>query len=316
MGTHWTDKRAGVALVGQELAKRGWQLHGFHEDQSDSMTDYYAPAHWDGVAEHESGAVVCVDVCAGDVKHASGGRARTRQVDAGPCERCHGGQAEIRGADTWTIERARQDPAGWHAYRHPGTISLSGVVSPIPFFGCAPQSESYDWPGGLHGLEKCHGCHGTGRKLASESYTEPWPTFQACPKGCTWHVERGGRILAKGTGVYAVAHEEYHRDRPKLAALVDRIEAAVSAREVADNPSPGKVAGDGVTLRPSSTGRAGFVELVFQQKPTEDVRAELKRAGFRWARHNACWYGPESKLPIRWSGDGGHAPDIDLAAGY
>jgi hypothetical protein len=53
----------------------------------------------------------------------------------------------------------------------------------------------------------------------------------------------------------------------------------------------------GVTISPSSLGRAGVVEVRFAEKPAEEVRAALKAAGFRWARGNACWYGPESRLP-------------------
>jgi hypothetical protein len=53
----------------------------------------------------------------------------------------------------------------------------------------------------------------------------------------------------------------------------------------------------GVTISPSSIGRAGVVEVHFAEKPDEQVRAQLKAAGFRWARSSSCWYGPESRLP-------------------
>lgn len=53
----------------------------------------------------------------------------------------------------------------------------------------------------------------------------------------------------------------------------------------------------GVTVSPSSIGRAGVVEVRFVEKPDEQVRAQLKAAGFRWARSTSCWYGPESRLP-------------------
>jgi hypothetical protein len=49
--------------------------------------------------------------------------------------------------------------------------------------------------------------------------------------------------------------------------------------------------GGGVTVRPSSVGREGFVEVVFAAKPDESVRAGLKSHGFRWAKSTACWYG-------------------------
>ncbi len=34
----------------ENLSAAGWEILGFHENQSDSMTDYYHPASWDGIA--------------------------------------------------------------------------------------------------------------------------------------------------------------------------------------------------------------------------------------------------------------------------
>jgi hypothetical protein len=50
----------------------------------------------------------------------------------------------------------------------------------------------------------------------------------------------------------------------------------------------------GVTVRPSSIGRAGVVEIVFNEKPSDEVRDSLKAHGFRWARGNQCWYGTDT----------------------
>jgi hypothetical protein len=160
-----------------------------------------------------------------------------------------------------------------------------------------------------------------------ETFVEPWPTFQANPKGASWHVERGGRILAQGTGVFSVVECNSHMEpykslqAAKLEKLVGRIERAVLAREIADDPTPAQIAGEGITVRLSSTGRAGFVEVHFAQKPPEGLRAELKAAGFRWAKLTRSWYGPSAKLPTRYGEPPaepgqGHAPDIDIAAGY
>lgn len=56
----------------------------------------------------------------------------------------------------------------------------------------------------------------------------------------------------------------------------------------------------GASVRPSSR-RTDFVELVFSDKPSEDVRGELKTAGFRWAPSSGCWYGPADRLPERYT---------------
>lgn len=61
---HWTERQHATTRIGEELQRRGWTLYGYTEDRSDMMTDYYAPASWDGVATHPDhpNVVVCVDV--------------------------------------------------------------------------------------------------------------------------------------------------------------------------------------------------------------------------------------------------------------
>jgi len=54
------------------------------------------------------------------------------------------------------------------------------------------------------------------------------------------------------------------------------------------------------TIRPSSTGKDGYVEVSFPGKPGLAVREELKRSQFRWSRWNLCWYGPKAKLPAKY----------------
>jgi len=63
------------------------------------------------------------------------------------------------------------------------------------------------------------------------------------------------------------------------------------------------------TAKPSSTVEAvtvsegtkeGYVEIRFPEKPSDDERAELKSAGFRWSRYNGCWWGKADKLPATY----------------
>ena len=56
---YYEFKDAKVAIA-MELVKRGWKLYGFHEDESDWMTDYWSPAWWEGIATKD-GFVVVVD---------------------------------------------------------------------------------------------------------------------------------------------------------------------------------------------------------------------------------------------------------------
>ena len=68
---HWCDRRTAIALLGRELEALGWKLYGWKEDRSDSMTDYFDPEHWQGLATKEGGFVVVVDCNHGDVERIS-----------------------------------------------------------------------------------------------------------------------------------------------------------------------------------------------------------------------------------------------------
>lgn len=55
------DKRDAKMVLYRELKDFGWAIKGFKEDQSDSQSDYYDPASWEGVA-HFGAFTLCVDV--------------------------------------------------------------------------------------------------------------------------------------------------------------------------------------------------------------------------------------------------------------
>ncbi len=60
MSNYYTNQES-VANIYVGLVERGWNCFGYRADQSDSMTDYYSPARWDGIAEKD-GYVLLVDV--------------------------------------------------------------------------------------------------------------------------------------------------------------------------------------------------------------------------------------------------------------
>jgi hypothetical protein len=244
-------------MVGAELARRGWKLYGWTDDQSDSMTDYYAPEHWDGLAEKDG--TLCV-VASGP---STGYQPVKSACDAvADCARCKGTGDDPNG---WTYQSALANPIAWHNDCNAGTGARSlmpHVVSPIPFRDRGP--------------ELCRKCSGGG-KVYGNHRTEPngpaWPAHLGNPEHRLWHVERAGRILASGSGIYSVAGERYERHhdtiapytgdavddhwaetscarcgkaghrgelrreecpkaQPKLRALVDRIEAAAFPRSM------------------------------------------------------------------------------------
>ncbi|MFS0855175.1 hypothetical protein [Paenibacillus taichungensis] len=59
---HYLDKQEAKVNIMYKLVDEGWQVFGHKRDESDSMTDYYSPASWSGVAA-KNGYVLLVDVC-------------------------------------------------------------------------------------------------------------------------------------------------------------------------------------------------------------------------------------------------------------
>jgi hypothetical protein len=73
---------------------------------------------------------------------------------------------------------------------------------------------------------------------------------------------------------------------------------------VPDRPAAPAVASSaGVVVRPSSTGREGFVEVVFAEKPARETLDALKAHGFRWARGSGCWYGRDAAFAQSLAGE-------------
>jgi len=200
-GDYHEEKGAAVR-VGHALERRGWKLFGWKQDKSDSMTDYWDPESWDGVAQ-KGDFVACVNVSPYIAKSRSGRPETTMvPVPGGICPRCSGAKVDPLG---WTLVEAQQNPALFNTdslrAEHldaqersevaSASIALPGggeirwllpVVSPLQFNDA--------------GLMKCRRCHGIGHgwKEPREEVLFTWPTFQANPRGRTWHVERGGAI--------------------------------------------------------------------------------------------------------------------------
>lgn len=61
MSTYYEYQDVGVMIAHKLMSMDGWKVYGYHADESDSMTDYYSPAYWNGVAE-KNGYILCVNV--------------------------------------------------------------------------------------------------------------------------------------------------------------------------------------------------------------------------------------------------------------
>ncbi len=61
MSTYYESQDVGVMIAHKLMEMDGWEVFGYHADESDSMTDYFSPAYWNGVAT-KNGYVLCVNL--------------------------------------------------------------------------------------------------------------------------------------------------------------------------------------------------------------------------------------------------------------
>ena len=61
MSNYYDYREVKVMIAHKLMAMDGWKVYGYKEDRSDSMTDYWDPADWSGIAE-KNGYILCVDV--------------------------------------------------------------------------------------------------------------------------------------------------------------------------------------------------------------------------------------------------------------
>ena len=58
--SNYYNMRDAKVRIAHQLMSKGWEVFGYKKDESDSTTDYYNPAHWEGIAT-KNGYVLVVD---------------------------------------------------------------------------------------------------------------------------------------------------------------------------------------------------------------------------------------------------------------
>lgn len=268
------DKKGIQANIAHALmAMGGWTIFGYHADASDSMTDYYQPARWDGIAQ-KGDVVLVIDASGYDAKN-SGKEITEYKMLPGPCSPCKGTGLTQYDRDEYVTRTVIL-----------GTVTVhKGMTKGTP----------------------CDNCNGTGQRdeMRERGTGKFWPTFTANQGRTKWHVEKAGKIVLSGSTMYAplARYERWgHGDNPapQIAAAQKWIESilerAGGMKAARTTSVPASV--DAVTVRPGK--REGFVEVVFPSKPDAATRESLKSAGFRWAKFDGCWYGRESALPAEF----------------
>ena len=147
------------------------------------------------------------------------------------------------------------------------------------------------------------GCEAAGRESSGRSAMCPEPGDQHLPAPAPERVPELGAC-------------------PQSSGRTDpgpgvRVPASRRPREPVRPDTTGGADAMNFTVRPSSTGREAFCEVLFPEKPSEAILTELKAARFQWCRFRdgvegtgGVWWGKKANLPDRY----GTPPKATVAA--
>ena len=162
MSTYYEYQDVGVMIAHKLMNMEGWKVYGYHADESDSMTDYYSPAYWNGVAE-KNGYILCVNVY-GAAKEQEITRYNKNYVSMDDKTK-----ETIKKLESMTIDRG------------------------------ASEQEEETAKAKIELLKNRVTENNT--NISQYEVIGKIPAHQAHPPKCNWHIEKDGVIIEKGNGI-------------------------------------------------------------------------------------------------------------------
>ena len=167
MSNYYDYREVKVMIAHKLMSIEGWKVYGYKEDRSDSMTDYWDPANWDGIAE-KNGYILCVDVYGAAEpqeirKYNYSGFAYDRSI-----------AKKIKKLEAMTVERRASEAEAASA-----KLSIERLQKKAE--EAIENANKYIVVGTI-------------------------PGHMAHPPKMNWHIEKDGIIIAKGNGILKFAH--------------------------------------------------------------------------------------------------------------
>lgn len=175
MSTYYEYRDVKVMIAHKLMSMDDWKVYGYSPDRSDSMTDYYNPAHWGGVAE-KNGYILCVGIC-GEAKPEE---IRQYNYDGFTYDRSIA--EKIEKLQQMTVER-----------------------------GASEQEEQSAKMMILRLQKKAEENSENANKYI---VTGIIPGHMANPPRMNWHIEKDGVYIAKGNGILKFAHVDSYYNYP------------------------------------------------------------------------------------------------------
>lgn len=177
MSNYYEYQDVKVMIAHKLMNMEGWKVYGYHADQSDSMTDYYSPAYWEGVAE-KNGYILCVDV------YGASEPQEIRKYNYDGFTYDNSIAEKIKKLEAMTVER--------------GASEAEAASAKIMIERLQKKEEEET--------------ENRNKYIVIGAI----PGHMAHPPKMNWHIEKDGTIIAKGNGILKYAHiwkyYSYNRD--------------------------------------------------------------------------------------------------------
>lgn len=177
MSNYYNYREVKVMIAHKLMSMEGWKVYGYKEDRSDSMTDYWDPANWDGVAE-KNGYILCVDV------YGAAEPQEIRKYNYSGFTYDRSIAEKIKKLEAMTVERGASE-----AEEASAKLSIERLQKKAE--EATENANKYIVVGTV-------------------------PGHMAHPPKMNWHIEKDGIIIAKGNGILKFAHiwkyYNYNRD--------------------------------------------------------------------------------------------------------
>lgn len=176
MSNYYDYREVKVMIAHKLMSMEGWKVYGYKEDRSDSMTDYYDPANWNGVAE-KNGYVLCVDV------YGAAQPEEIRKYNYSGFTYDNSIAEKIKKLEAMTVEHGASEAEEASAKMMIERLQKKAEE-------VAENANKYIVIGTI-------------------------PGHMAHPPKMNWHIEKDGTIIAKGNGILKYAHiwKYYSYDR-------------------------------------------------------------------------------------------------------
>jgi len=172
---YYGDQRESMVNLSYALEGKGWEIFGYSADQSDSQSDYYHPASWDGIAT-KNGFVLCVDI-------------KDYQV-------------QNSGKGVYEYTKNYTNVSDYSKIQKLQALANDSAASP------EEKDTALKFIEKLHNNQEIKDQDREATRVLKYTY----PIFQANPPSCNWHVEKDGVILAKGKGAFQFSDLPYDYD--------------------------------------------------------------------------------------------------------